>query len=90
MRLDTVSFTRKKKRKKFLSSKHTHIVKGHRINLVFICIFITLALVQRYLLRRANELKQAEKAKLTQEELQQLAENDDRIGDESLDYVYRL
>jgi hypothetical protein len=66
------------------------IVRGHLINLIFISVFIILAIVQRFLLTRANNAKIEEKSKLTAEELQLLEENEDRIGDESLDYEYRL
>lgn len=66
------------------------LVRGHRINLAFISIFILLTLVQRFLLNRANEQKKQEKAKLSEEELQQIAENDSRVGDESIEYEYRL
>ncbi|CAO3630814.1 unnamed protein product [Mucor hiemalis] len=65
-------------------------LRGHRINLAFISIFILLTLLQRFLLNRANEQKKQEKAKLSEEELQQIAENDSRVGDESIEYEYRL
>ncbi|KAG2211881.1 hypothetical protein INT47_004568 [Mucor saturninus] len=65
-------------------------LRGHRINLMFISLFIILALIQRFLLRRENNLKRQEKSKLTPEELQELTESDKKIGDESFDFVYRL
>ncbi|CEP19942.1 hypothetical protein [Parasitella parasitica] len=65
-------------------------LRGHIANLIFIVIFICLALTQRFLLQRANKKKYEEKSKLTADELQQVLENDSRVGDESLDYVYRL
>lgn len=68
----------------------TFIVRGHMINLVFISLFIVLTLIQRFLLRRENYLKQQEKSKTTQEELQDILENDSRVGDESVNFVYRL
>ncbi|KAI9363113.1 major facilitator superfamily domain-containing protein [Pilaira anomala] len=64
-------------------------LRGHRINLVFISLFILLALLQRFLLRRTNDAKSLEKSKLTVEELSNFAANDSRIGDASLDFVYR-
>jgi hypothetical protein len=66
------------------------LVRGHSINLGFILIFIVLALVQRYLLEQANTRKIEEIKKFTAEELQQIQESDSRIGDEALDYIYRL
>lgn len=71
-------------------TKSHFIVRGHITNLIFIVIFICLALTQRFLLQRANNKKYEEKAKLSADELQELLENDSRIGDESLDYTYRL
>lgn len=65
-------------------------LRGHVINLVFIVVFICLALTQRYLLQRANKNKYEEKSKLTADELQDMLDNDTRIGDESLDFTYRL
>ncbi|GAA5795862.1 hypothetical protein HPULCUR_001224 [Helicostylum pulchrum] len=65
-------------------------LRGHRINLVFISLFIVLALLQRFLLRKANNAKKLEKSKLTIEELSAFAANDARIGDESLDFMYRV
>ncbi|KAL9541301.1 hypothetical protein MBANPS3_009198 [Mucor bainieri] len=65
-------------------------LRGHITNLVFIVVFICLALTQRYLLQRANKKKYEEKSKLTADELQEMLDNDTRIGDESLDYTYRL
>ncbi|GAN05548.1 MFS nicotinic acid transporter Tna1 [Mucor ambiguus] len=65
-------------------------LRGHITNLVFIVVFICLALAQRYLLQRANQKKYEEKSKLTEDELQEMLDNDARIGDESLDFTYRL
>ncbi|KAI8646788.1 major facilitator superfamily domain-containing protein [Parasitella parasitica] len=65
-------------------------LRGHITNLAFIVVFICLTLTQRFLLQRANDKKYEEKAKLTADELQDVLENDSRVGDESLDYVYRL
>ncbi|KAI7891673.1 major facilitator superfamily domain-containing protein [Mucor mucedo] len=65
-------------------------LRGHRINLMFISLFIILTLIQRFLLRRENNIKRQEKSKLTPEELQELTESDNKIGDESFDFVYRL
>ncbi|KAI9487467.1 MAG: major facilitator superfamily domain-containing protein [Benjaminiella poitrasii] len=65
-------------------------LRGHKINLCFISIFIILTLVQRGLLSRANRRKQQEKENSRNEELQTLLGNDTRIGDESLDFKYRL
>ncbi|KAF1802631.1 major facilitator superfamily domain-containing protein [Mucor lusitanicus] len=65
-------------------------LRGHVTNLVFIVVFICLALTQRYLLQRANKKKYEEKSKLTADELQEMLDNDTRIGDESLDFTYRL
>lgn len=65
-------------------------MRGHLTNLIFISIFIILAIVQRFLLSRANERKLEERSKLATEDLQQAEENDARIGDESLDFEYRL
>lgn len=53
-------------------------------------VFICLALTQRFLLQRANKKKYEEKSKLTADELQEMLDNDARIGDESLDFTYRL
>lgn len=88
MHLDTVSRDISLQTYFFLTNDI--VVRGHRINLLFISLFIILAIIQRFLLRRENNLKQQEKSKMTLEELQELNENDTRIGDESLDFVYRL
>lgn len=66
------------------------IVRGHLTNLLFIILFISLALTQRFLLNRANRKKREEKAKLSPEDLQDILESDTRVGDESLDFIYRL
>jgi hypothetical protein len=65
-------------------------VRGHLINLIFISVFIILAIAQRFALSHANAKKSEEKTKLTVEELQEFEESDTRIGDESLDFEYRL
>ncbi|CAO0797286.1 unnamed protein product [Mucor circinelloides] len=65
-------------------------LRGHVTNLAFIIVFICLALTQRSLLQRANQKKHEEKSKLTADELQEMLENDARVGDESLDFTYRL
>jgi uncharacterized membrane protein len=66
------------------------LVRGHSINLIFIVIFVILALTQRYLLEQANKRKIEEVKRLTADELQEVQESDTRIGDEALDYIYRL
>ncbi|GAA5797431.1 hypothetical protein HPULCUR_002815 [Helicostylum pulchrum] len=65
-------------------------LRGHRVNLMCISLFIVLALLQRSLLRKANDAKKLEKSKLTIEELSGFAAKDARIGDESLDFMCRV
>jgi hypothetical protein len=60
------------------------IVRGHYINLLFITLFILLTFIQRALLNRQNKLKR-EKLLTEQEE-----EEDARVGDEALNFEYRL
>lgn len=64
-------------------------VKGHIINLGFISIFISLALLQRYLLDRENKRRDEEKARLSANK-DLILVDDQRIGDESLDFIYGL
>lgn len=66
------------------------LVRGHMINLGFLVLFIILTMVQRYLLYRKNQLKEQEKMKLTEEQIEQMEDNDARVGDEAVDFVYRL
>lgn len=66
------------------------LVRGHIINLGFLVLFIILTMVQRYLLYRKNQLKEQEKMKLTEEQIEEMEDNDARIGDEALNFVYRL
>ncbi|OBZ84869.1 hypothetical protein A0J61_07081 [Choanephora cucurbitarum] len=63
--------------------------RGHLINLIFISLFIILTIIQRFLLDRENRKRQ-ELQKLGTEEGQQSLEQDTRIGDEALDYTYKL
>ncbi|CEI98925.1 hypothetical protein CU097_008505 [Rhizopus azygosporus] len=65
-------------------------LRGHMINLGFLVLFIILTIVQRYLLYRKNQLKEQEKMKLTEEQIEEMEDNDARVGDEALDFVYRL
>ena len=65
------------------------LVRGHLINLIFISLFIILTIIQRFLLDRENRKRQ-ELQKLGTEEGQQSLEQDTRIGDEALDYTYKL
>lgn len=58
-----------------------HIVFGHTISLVFLCVFIVLALIQRWLLLRVNQVKII---KIKQDEPNQ------QVGDEALDFMYRV
>ncbi|KAI8370772.1 major facilitator superfamily domain-containing protein [Choanephora cucurbitarum] len=64
-------------------------LRGHLINLIFISLFIILTIIQRFLLDRENRKRQ-ELQKLGTEEGQQSLEQDTRIGDEALDYTYKL
>ncbi|KAI8064527.1 major facilitator superfamily domain-containing protein [Gongronella butleri] len=57
---------------------------GHTINLVFLCIFVALALAQRWLLVRANRQKKVKQVEATDEQVDEL------VGDQALDFVYRL
>ncbi|KAG1438362.1 hypothetical protein G6F56_012672 [Rhizopus delemar] len=61
-------------------------LRGHAINLGFISLFILIAFIQRYLLERENKLKIEKQLSLGNEG----EEEDERIGDESLDFEYRL
>lgn len=89
MLLDTVSFYQTQQHE-LTHSYVLDLVRGHATNLAFIMVFICLALTQRSLLQRANKKKYEEKSKLTADELQEMLENDARVGDESLDFTYRL
>lgn len=89
MLLDTVSLYQIQQHE-LTHSYVLNLVRGHVTNLAFIMVFICLALTQRSLLQRANQKKHEEKSKLTADELQEMLENDARVGDESLDFTYRL
>ncbi|KAG0938213.1 hypothetical protein G6F57_007003 [Rhizopus arrhizus] len=65
-------------------------VRGHSINLFFISFFVVIVLLQRHLLKKQNGLKNHEMSKLTADEIQDMEESDARIGDEALDFEYRL
>ncbi|CDS05951.1 hypothetical protein LRAMOSA08479 [Lichtheimia ramosa] len=54
---------------------------GHTISLVFLCVFIVLVLIQRWLLLRVNQVKII---KIKQDEPNQ------QVGDEALDFMYRV
>ncbi|KAJ8653364.1 hypothetical protein O0I10_011015 [Lichtheimia ornata] len=57
---------------------------GHTISLVFLCVFIVLALIQRWLLLRVNQIKTI---KIKQNEPNQ---EGTLVGDEALDFMYRV
>ncbi|KAI8048750.1 major facilitator superfamily domain-containing protein [Gilbertella persicaria] len=65
-------------------------LRGHLINLIFISLFVILTITQRYLLDRVNQERRQTIEKLTVDELAELQEDDTRIGDESLEFEYRL
>ncbi|KAI8338975.1 major facilitator superfamily domain-containing protein [Chlamydoabsidia padenii] len=55
---------------------------GHTVNVIFLCVFITLVVIQRLLLARANRNKSLKTLEGD--------DNSNRIGDRSLDFVYSL
>ncbi|ORX48491.1 MFS general substrate transporter [Hesseltinella vesiculosa] len=57
---------------------------GHLVNVVFLCMFILLTLAQRYLLSRANRQKKQKQTEMTEDQ------QDELVGDQALDYMYRL
>ncbi|KAI8383984.1 major facilitator superfamily domain-containing protein [Blakeslea trispora] len=63
--------------------------RGHLINSIFISLFVILTIIQRFLLDRENRRREQQMQKLGSEEQQSL-EQDTRIGDEALDYAYKL
>ena len=73
------------------------IVRGHSISLGFLCLFIILALIQRFLLQRENRLRDTIYKELQEDGIgeeneaqQEPLTAETRIGDESYDFRYRL
>lgn len=73
------------------------LVFGHMIALIFLIIFILLALFQRFALLRANQIKanlikEAEAEDDGLEEAAQVVQDADegRVGDEALEFQYRV
>ncbi|CAO3593997.1 unnamed protein product [Absidia cylindrospora] len=66
----------------YRSSDSPRYLFGHTINIIFLSCFVALALLQRFLLIRANRKKTFKAAE---------GHNDDNLlGDESLEFMYRL
>ena len=76
------------------------IVRGHSISLGFLCLFIVLAIIQRFLLQRENCLRDSiykvlqedggEGNEHENEAQQESLTTETRLGDESYDFRYRL
>ncbi|KAG2227553.1 hypothetical protein INT45_002238 [Circinella minor] len=73
-------------------------IRGHSISLGFLCLFIILALIQRFLLQRENRLRDTIYKELQEDGIREENEAqqggplaaETRIGDESYDFRYRL
>ncbi|KAI8093206.1 major facilitator superfamily domain-containing protein [Halteromyces radiatus] len=72
----------------YRSSDSPRYVFGHTINLVFLCVFVILAMIQRSLLIRVNKRKlgKVEEQRMVATTLDDLTLD----GDEALDFVYNL
>ncbi|KAI9310437.1 major facilitator superfamily domain-containing protein [Dichotomocladium elegans] len=64
-------------------------LRGHAISLVFLCLFIVLACLQRFLLLRANQKKVARQMQMSSTE-DSSAQDDGFMGDEALAFRYRV
>ncbi|KAI8145093.1 major facilitator superfamily domain-containing protein [Fennellomyces sp. T-0311] len=66
------------------------LMRGHSISLGFLCAFIVLALTQRTLLKRENRIREEIRKQTEHQHQEEMPEQPVRIGDEALDFQYRL